>query len=208
MHRVETSIRTGKVSDSFLTGVLQDKKKMGFNDTSEAAYLPFILIIGAADTSKMFTWSFLEAMMRFPDVQETARKHIEAVVGVDNRLPVYEDLEHIPYVRCLMKELWRWRPPVALGHPHTTMKEILYGGCRTQRALDSFSTPTQLATIPSVTRIQSVSGPKDSQGDLTTNERGKNASDVSKRDQFAFGSDRRIYPGYHVAERSLAIAIM
>ena len=35
-----------------------------------------------------------------------------------------------------------------------------------------------------------------------------NAKDVSERDHFAFGAGRRICPGYHVAERSLAIAIM
>ncbi|KAG9629931.1 hypothetical protein KCU69_g20808, partial [Aureobasidium melanogenum] len=35
-----------------------------------------------------------------------------------------------------------------------------------------------------------------------------NASDVRNRDHFAFGSGRRVCPGYHVAERSLAVAIM
>lgn len=29
-----------------------------------------------------------------------------------------------------MKEVWRWRPPVALGHPHVTTKDINYNGQR------------------------------------------------------------------------------
>lgn len=52
----------------------------------------------------------------------------EAVVG--DRLPEFEDLESIPYIRCVMKELWRWRPPVSLGHPHVTTKDIIYNGQR------------------------------------------------------------------------------
>ena len=35
-----------------------------------------------------------------------------------------------------------------------------------------------------------------------------NSSDPTKRDHFAFGAGRRVCPGYHVAERSLAVAIM
>lgn len=49
---------------------------------------------------------------------------------VRDRLPEWEDLERIPYIRCLMKEVWRWRPPVALGHPHVTTRDLEYGGYR------------------------------------------------------------------------------
>lgn len=93
----------------------------------------------------MSTWSFLEAMLQFPEVQKKAQKEIgkqypiflcqntfnsfiDDVVG--DRIPVFEDLGSIPYVRCIMKEVWRWRPPVALGHPHVTTKELEYGGYR------------------------------------------------------------------------------
>jgi cytochrome P450 len=84
-------------------------------------------------------------MLQYPDVQQKARAEIgmagnplpeylltwfvtEAVVG--NRLPEFADLERIPYIRCVMKEVWRWRPPVALGHPHVTTKDIAYNGQR------------------------------------------------------------------------------
>lgn len=44
---------------------------------------------------------------------------------VGDRLPQFADLERIPYIRCVMKEVWRWRPPVALGHPHVMTKDIV-----------------------------------------------------------------------------------
>ncbi|KAL1591639.1 hypothetical protein SLS60_011637 [Paraconiothyrium brasiliense] len=208
LQRVEKSIEAGTVKDSFLARRMQDEKGMSFDDRSEAAYLALMLIIGAADTSKMSSWSFLEAMMRFPDVQAKALAEIEAVVGVADRLPVYEDLDSIPYVRYLMKELWRWRPPVALGHPHITTRELTYNGMRLPAGsrihLNAWAIGHDPHRHPDPERFW----PERYDGDLTTSEQSKNSTDVKDRDHFAFGSGRRICPGYHVAERSLAIAIM
>ncbi|KAF1927809.1 cytochrome P450 [Didymella exigua CBS 183.55] len=206
--RVEDSIKAGTVNDSFLARVLQDEKSMGFSDRSEAAYLALMLIMGAADTSKMSSWSFLEAMMRFPDVQAKALAEIEAVVGVAQRLPVYEDLESIPYVRYLMKELWRWRPPVALGHPHIVTKELTYNGVRLPAGSRIHLNAWAIGHDPNRHADPERFWPERYEGDLTTSEQSKNSADVKDRDHFAFGSGRRICPGYHVAERSLAIAIM
>lgn len=208
LRRVEKAIEAGTVNDSFLARILQDEKEMSLEDRSEAAYLAFMLIMGAADTSKMSSWSFLEAMMRFPEVQKKALKEIEGVVGVADRLPAYEDLERIPYVRYLMKELWRWRPPVALGHPHITTKELTHNGIRLPAGsrihLNAWAIGHDVNRHEDPDRFW----PERYEGDLTTSEQSKNSANVKDRDHFAFGSGRRICPGYHVAERSLAIAIM
>lgn len=208
LQRVEKAIKAGRVNDSFLARVLQDEKNMGFEDRSEAAYLAFMLIIGAADTSKMSSWSFLEAMMRFPAVQAEALSKIEAVVGVADRLPIYEDLESIPYVRYLMKELWRWRPPVALGHPHMTTKELNYNGIRLPAGSRIHLNSWAIGHDPGRHVDPDRFWPERYEGDLMNSEQSKNSANVKDRDHFAFGSGRRICPGYHVAERSLAIAIM
>lgn len=126
--RVKTEIANGIYRPAFLQNVINDPQNLGFQTEEEAAYLSLQLIIGAADTSRISTWSFLEAMMMFPEVQEKAQREIDKVVG--DRVPVWEDGEKIPYMRCLVKEVWRWRPPVAMGHPHITTKEISYGGYR------------------------------------------------------------------------------
>lgn len=208
LQRVQKAINAGTVSDSFLARALQDKKGMGFEDRSEAAYLALMLIMGAADTSKMSSWSFLEAMMRFPDAQAKALTEIEAIVGSADRLPVYEDLESIPYVRYMMKELWRWRPPVALGHPHVITKELTYKGMRLPVGSRIHLNAWAIGHDPHRHTEPERFWPERYEGDLTTSEQSKNAADVKDRDHFAFGSGRRICPGYHVAERSLAIAMM
>lgn len=128
LDRVKHALKTNSsvIPDAFLPSTVENGTFMGLDTEEEAAYLSLMLVIGAADTSRISTWSFMEAMMTFPDVQKKAHLEIEKVVG--NRLPLYSDLEDIPYVRCLMKEVWRWRPPVALGHPHTTTEELVYKG--------------------------------------------------------------------------------
>lgn len=203
-------IKKGKaqnvMQDAFLPRVLEDEKHLGFSSLEEAAYLSLQLIIGAADTSKMSTWSFLEAMMTYPDVQEKGHQEIMKVVG--DRVPVYEDLENIAYVRCLMKELWRWRPPVALGHPHTTTRELTYGGYRipagSRLHLNAWAIQHDAKRHEDPDRFW----PERYENDHTNTMQSINSSDVRQRDHFAFGSGRRVCPGYHVAERSLAVAIM
>jgi hypothetical protein len=87
--------------DAFLPSVIWASDRGGFETEEEAAYLALQLIIGAADTvcglaqichqnciiltdtaitsqSQISTWSFLEAMLQFPDVQRKARAEIGA----------------------------------------------------------------------------------------------------------------------------------
>jgi hypothetical protein len=71
----------------------------------------------------MTMWGFLEAMLEYPEVQKKAQRelgmfksvsvkawltrHITTDDVVQDRLPVWEDLVDTPYLRCIMKEVWR-----------------------------------------------------------------------------------------------------
>ena len=207
LNRIKLLRAQGKMSDAFLPLIEAEEKGDEFGEgIDEAAYLSLMLVIGAADTSAVSTWSFMQAMIMFPEIQAKGREAIVSAVG--NRIPVFEDLERIPYVRCLMKETWRWRPPVALGHPHITTKELMYKGmripARSQIHLNAFAVQHDPSRYPDPSAFE----PSRFQNDHTTTMQSINAKDVSERDHFAFGAGRRICPGYHVAERSLAIAIM
>ncbi|KAI5212373.1 cytochrome P450 [Aureobasidium subglaciale] len=204
--RIKKGRTRNVIQDAFLPRVLEDEKNLGFGSVEEAAYLSLQLIIGAADTSKMSTWSFLEAMMTYPEVQEKGHHEIVKVVG--DRAPVFEDLEQIPYVRCLMKETWRWRPPVALGHPHTTTRDLEYCGYRVPKGSRLHLNAWAIQHDPDRHENPDRFWPERYAEDHTNTMQSINASDVRNRDHFAFGSGRRVCPGYHVAERSLAVAIM
>ncbi|KAJ9660016.1 hypothetical protein H2201_007121 [Coniosporium apollinis] len=206
MQRIKKDISDGVFHDAFLPTVINDGKLLGFPSEGEAAYLSLQLVIRAADTSRMSTWSFLEAMMMYPEVQVKARREIEAYMG--DRSPVFADLEQVPCVRCLMKEVWRWRPPVALDHPHTTTRELVYDGYRIPKGSRLHINAWAIGHDPQRHQDPDRFWPERYADDHTTTMQSINSSGSRQHDHFAFGSGRRICPCYHVAERSLAVAIM
>lgn len=193
-------------SNSMLLRVLRDEKRLGISSDDEAAFLSLQLIIGAADTSRMSTWSFMEAMMMFPEVQGEAQAEIDKVCG--DRIPVWEDLEQNQYFRALMKEVWRWRPPVSLGHPHITLRDIEYNGMMIPMGsrihLNAWAIHHDETRHDDPERFN----PKRYIDDPLTTQQSLNLPDATKRDHFAFGAGRRVCPGMHVAERSLGVAMM
>lgn len=191
---------------SMLKRILVDEKRLGLSSNDEAAFLSLQLIIGAADTSRMSTWSFLEAMMMYPEVLKHGQQLLDKVVG--DRVPEWEDLDSLPYVRCLMKEVWRWRPPVALGHPHTTTRELVYKGMRIPAGARLHLNAWAIHHSPSRHADPEVFDPSRYEADALTSQQSANLPDPTKRDHFSFGAGRRICPGLHVAERSLGVAIM
>ncbi|KAJ5715187.1 uncharacterized protein N7483_012368 [Penicillium malachiteum] len=104
--RVQKLMGTDRQPVSLLTQSLMDNKMLGFESRDEASISSVQLIGAAADTSQMLTWSFLEAMMTFPNVQRKAQQKIDEAVG--DCIPTWEHFHRIPYVRSLMKETWRW----------------------------------------------------------------------------------------------------
>lgn len=124
--RVKKDIRGGIFRPAFLQNVVNDENNLGFSHRVSSS-LP--LATTHHWCSQYLTYQYM-VLLRNNDAvsrcQKIVHEEIEKYVG--DRLPVWEDVEIIPYVRCLIKEVWRWRPPVALGHPHETTKELVYGG--------------------------------------------------------------------------------
>lgn len=46
-------------------------------------------------------------LVAFPEVMLKAQQEIDAVTG--DRMPTFEDLPTLPYVRAMVKEVLRWR---------------------------------------------------------------------------------------------------
>lgn len=52
--------------------------------------------------------TFFIMMARHPEVVAKAQQEIDSVVGADaDRLPTIEDRPNLPYVNCILKELYR-----------------------------------------------------------------------------------------------------
>ncbi|KAI0052220.1 cytochrome P450 [Auriscalpium vulgare] len=81
---------------------------------------------GFETTSTTLTWWVL-AMVAYPDTQVRAQAELDTVVGRE-RIPTFEDLPRLPYVRAMVREVLRWRPMGPLGIPHRVMADDSYNG--------------------------------------------------------------------------------
>ncbi|KAL4255209.1 cytochrome P450 monooxygenase [Pleurotus pulmonarius] len=65
-------------------------------------------------------------MVLYSNVQKKGQKALTAYLG--SRLPAFEDLAHLPYVRAIMLELLRWQSVLPLGLPHRPTMVDEYNG--------------------------------------------------------------------------------
>ncbi|PBK60905.1 cytochrome P450, partial [Armillaria solidipes] len=76
---------------------------------------------------KWLAASLYAAMLLYPDIQMKAQAEIDAVIG-DDRLPRFDDREHLPYVNALALEVSRWHTIGPLGLPHcVTEDDVQFG---------------------------------------------------------------------------------
>lgn len=66
--------------------------------------------------------AFFLAMILHPEVMKKAQKEIDEVIGND-RLPTFADLDNLPYIDALRKEVHRWHAVGPTGQcPHTNLR--------------------------------------------------------------------------------------
>ncbi|KAK1228120.1 hypothetical protein PQX77_008855 [Marasmius sp. AFHP31] len=71
--------------------------------------------------------SFFLAMVHHPECQRRAYEEIISVVG-ENALPDLKDRESLPYIECIVQEVFRWNPVGPLGVPHRAIDDDIYNG--------------------------------------------------------------------------------
>nr|VWO99511.1 N/A [Ganoderma boninense] len=123
-------------------------------------------------------------MATHPQVLKKAQAELDAVVGPD-RLPEFEDRESLPYIRALMKELFRWRVSGPLGFPHCAVEEDEYRGYRIPKGA------ILVANIWAVSRDPNMYHDPDSFMPERFLKDGELNPDVRDPATFAFGYGRR-----------------
>ncbi|KAI0085089.1 cytochrome P450 [Irpex rosettiformis] len=101
-----------------------EKKK---EEEMYAKYATGILYSGAVETTFSLLQTFFCGMAMRPDIQQRARQELDSVVGPE-RLPTYDDQDHLPYVQAIFMECLRWMTTVPLGVPHSATQDDYYDG--------------------------------------------------------------------------------
>ncbi|UZJ53632.1 hypothetical protein CBS101457_002952 [Exobasidium rhododendri] len=159
----------------------------------DLAYNVGILYEAGSDTTTMALEVFTMAVVCNPEVMKRAQKEIDEVVG-RQRIPTFEDQDHLPYVQALIKEVLRWRPVTAGGIPHLVTEDDEYNG---------YFIPKGSIIIPNhwAMHRDPVLFPEP---DRFNPERWLSDPDLKHN---AFGFGRRQCAGQHIAKNSLFINV-
>ena len=118
-HVIQRRSRNGS-SKSFLDNVLDQQDKLQLT-RHELNLMCGNLTEGGSDTTSSMILVFIQAMLRYPDVQREAQKQIDFIIG-EERSPEWIDYDRLPYVAMIVKETMRWRPVAPLAFPHALTK--------------------------------------------------------------------------------------
>ncbi len=142
-------------------------------------------------------------MLAYPEVQKRAHAELDEVVG-SARPPTFADLPSLTYVRAMVKETLRWALTIPLGVPHVSIADDWYEGMFIPKGTICFQNMSVINSDPEVFGSDGVRF--DPARYLVENGRVK-VPDGREEGHVTFGFGRRICPGRHVAEGTLAIAI-
>ncbi|KAK4989771.1 hypothetical protein LTR66_006973 [Elasticomyces elasticus] len=210
--------------NDFLTGIEARRKSSGRkdclmdrvldqNEKSESPYnrhqLYFMggtMTEGGSDTSSSIIIAFVQAMVKWPEIQKRAQIEIDGVVGEDRSL-VWGDYAKLPYVAATVKEAMRWRPVTPLAFPHALSEDDWVDGYFLPAGTTVIINAWGLHHDPDRFTDPEVFDPDHYAGVTALAPELATSADYSKRDHYGYGSGRRLCPGIHLAERNLFLAM-
>ncbi|KAL1941273.1 hypothetical protein VTO73DRAFT_7485 [Trametes versicolor] len=196
MNRVRRQMSEGTAQPSMATVALERQSEFGLSDLETAYTLagPWDAGVG---TVVITIEVFLLAMLHHPDIQKKAQAEVDQVVG-PSRMPEFADMEALPYVTALIKEVARWRPVAPTGFPHAVTQDDTYYGYHIPKGATVYANIYAIMQDPELFPEPETFRPERFLG--TTNPKLQNFTM-----QFGFG--RRICPGLHIANQSVFIVI-
>jgi cytochrome P450 len=127
---VQEAVEKGTAPPRRTRDVLLSQETKYTGSDEDAMYLSTSVVGAGADNPRKVLNTFVMAALRYPDVLTKARAEVDIVCGkgVDLRLPRIKDVESMPYVCAVLKELIRWRPSVPLLPPHQLTQDPAFEG--------------------------------------------------------------------------------
>ncbi|KAH9168011.1 cytochrome P450 [Lactarius sanguifluus] len=203
--KVNDDLANGIDRPSFAATVIKNQSKHGLSEVEQAWLVGHVVTAGGETTATALEW-WLLAMLVYPNVQARAHAELDEVVGRD-RPPTFADLPFLPYIRAMLKEALRWSPILPFGAPHTLTEDDWYEGMLIPKGTMCLQNVRVLNFDPKVygENVAEFDPTRylDEKGQLKTVEGGREVQDGHGHVTFGFG--RRICPGRHEAEGTLAI---
>ncbi|KAK0649971.1 cytochrome P450 [Cercophora newfieldiana] len=197
LNQVRDEVRRGTAPESFAKHVIQEQESIGMTDL-EAAYAVGSPFGAGVETSAGSIASFIMACVKFgPQFIPRAQEELDRVVG--DRLPTFDDIPKLDYVRAIASETLRWRPIAVLGGtPHASTADDVYRGMFIPKG------STIIAPLWSIHLNESdFPDPHNFKPERFLGER----QYPGTFGHSAFGWGRRVCPGMHLGSASVLINI-
>ncbi|KAL0945486.1 hypothetical protein HGRIS_000972 [Hohenbuehelia grisea] len=197
---VKRQVADGTAESSYISTNLERGMERDLSDEEAEdikATAASIYAAGHETTWATALW-FVLAMVLYPECQRKAQAEIDAVVG--DRMPDYADRPALPYVECLIQEVFRWQPVVPLGIPHRAMKDDVYNGMFIPEG------SIVLANATGMSRDENIY--KDPDRFIPLRFRPQPEGNSEPHPEATFGFGRRICPGRHLAVGSVYMAVV
>ncbi|KAF9020326.1 cytochrome P450 [Hymenopellis radicata] len=188
---VKAEMARGQALDSFVSGILQQGDSVSEHDlkwTAGAIYA------AGGDTTVAALDAFFLLMVLNPEVQKKAQEELDLVLGGD-RLPTYNDMDDLPYITALCKEVVRFHPVAPIGIPHFTTEDDIFEGHYIPKGSMVISNIWKMTHDPNVYKNPMQFDP--------TRFMGENPEQDPREVSFGFG--RRVCPGRLLAQSTIFI---
>ncbi|KAH8113801.1 cytochrome P450 [Phellopilus nigrolimitatus] len=220
-NKVKEERASGTAETSLVNNLLEDYENSKVIDEDYEVNIKHVGAVMYAGITEVTLMSFILMMARNPNVVKRAQLDIDRVVG-DGRLPTMEDRTNLPYIDCILKEVFSHNSkyisncPFWIALPHQSVKEDVYrdkvipAGSMIipnvwQMMKDEryFPSPEMFSPERHLNKVQAQI--RDGGADFSS--RSLNGLEADDPSSLAFGFGRRICPGRFFVDASIWLAI-
>ncbi|KAF9449669.1 cytochrome P450 [Macrolepiota fuliginosa MF-IS2] len=189
------AMANGTVKHSFVSASLEKCNESSSDYVHQVRLIQEVasnVYAAAAETVVGSVLCFMLAMLKYPDIQHRAQREVDSIVGHD-RLPDVSDLERLPFVSAVLKEVFRWHSISPAGVPHYLHEDDVYNGYLIPKG-----TVVLANTYTMLRDEQAFPKPEEFVPERFLNN-SELISDVPDPEvTYTFGFGRRICPGAHI----------
>ncbi|KAH9476428.1 Cytochrome P450 monooxygenase [Psilocybe cubensis] len=190
---------------SIIQATLEQRHELGLSRET-VAYTGGVLLDAGTETLATTMLSLILCLMKSPAVLKKAQNEIDELIG-SKRLPVANDIEELPYIQAIIKEVLRFRPSIPTGIPHAPLNDCHYGGYTIPKGSAIFINTWAIFHDPDLFERPDDFWPERYLLTPDGTKPGLN-KDYNIRSSLSFGSGKRLCPGMNFARTSLNVAVM
>ncbi|KIW91638.1 uncharacterized protein Z519_07606 [Cladophialophora bantiana CBS 173.52] len=202
--KTKARMERGDTAPCYMQKLLEGSLQSGLSH-DQLVYVGGILLEAGSETSASNLHLFVLAMISHPEVLKKAQKEVDDVCG-DSVSPSAKHIRHLPYMRAIMTEIFRWRPLAPEGQPHMLTQDDWY---------DGYFLPKGTIVFANTWSIHHDESEYDKPAEFIperwlnnkfgTTAGGDTVDGDNRRITYAFGASRRVCPGQEMGENSLMI---